>query len=93
MTIRMLLFSGCGVVCVDLMCGLNARKEQKKRGKNSQLCQQHGPKLLAKPTRASGGKPSFANSQGQSCWQSYRSLCQPDFANRRRFPVGEGNGI
>jgi hypothetical protein len=32
---------------VDLMCELNARKEQKKGG-DSQLCQQHGPKLLAK---------------------------------------------
>jgi hypothetical protein len=30
------------------MCELNARKQQNKRGKNSQLCQQHGPKLLAK---------------------------------------------
>jgi hypothetical protein len=28
----------------------------------TQLCQQHGPKLLAKPARGSGGKPSFANS-------------------------------
>jgi hypothetical protein len=33
---------------VDLLCELNARKEQNKRGKYSQLCQQHGPKLLAK---------------------------------------------
>jgi hypothetical protein len=78
MTIRMLLFWGCGVVCVDLMCGLNARKEQKKKGGKfpalprgkfpalpttwakavgkadtrfwgkAQLCQQPGPKLLAK---------------------------------------------
>jgi hypothetical protein len=27
-----------------------------------------------------------------SCWQSCRSLCQPNVANSRRFPVGEGNG-
>jgi hypothetical protein len=26
---------------------------------NSLLCQQHGPKLLAKPTRASGGSPAL----------------------------------
>jgi hypothetical protein len=78
------------------MCKLKARKQQKKRGKI----------------------PSFANSMGQSCWQSWASprsacrlcqqlrpmllakqtvgkaglLCQPVFANSRRFPVGEGNG-
>jgi hypothetical protein len=26
-----------------------------------------------------------------NCWQSCHSLCQPDFANGRRFPIGEGN--
>jgi hypothetical protein len=40
-------------------------------GKEAQLCQRHGPKVLAKPTRASGGKPIFANSFGPGCWQSW----------------------
>jgi hypothetical protein len=31
------------------------------------LCQQHGPKLLAKPTRASGGSPGLQTTMGQSC--------------------------
>jgi hypothetical protein len=41
------------------------------------------------PTVLSSG---FANSMDRCCWQSCRSLCQPVFANSRRFPVGEGNG-
>jgi hypothetical protein len=92
------------------MCELKARKQQKKRGKNSQLCQQHGPKLLAKLSRLTQvvGK-AVATDPG--CWQSWafplkrgpalptasahavgKALCQPDFADSRRFPVGERNG-
>jgi hypothetical protein len=49
------------------MCKLKARKQQKKRAKNSQLCQQHGPKLLAK-------LGSFANNLVQRICQQHRPM-------------------
>jgi hypothetical protein len=71
----------------------------------AQLCQQLRPMLLAKntvgkagllcqqPCRADLPTASTDTVGKTSCWQSCRSLCQPHFANSRRFPVGEGNGI
>jgi hypothetical protein len=53
-------------------------------GKTGLLCQQPYPADLPTAWTDAVGKPS--------CWQSCRSLCQPDFANSRRFPVGEANG-
>jgi hypothetical protein len=53
-------------------------------GKARLLCQQPCPTDL--PTAWTDAVDKL------SCWQSYRSLCQSDFANSRRFPVGEGNG-
>jgi hypothetical protein len=45
------------------------------------------------PKRASALPTAWTDAVGKpSCWQSCRSLCQQDFANNRRFPVGEGNG-
>jgi hypothetical protein len=130
-----------GHVSKDLMCELNARKEQKKGGNfpalptawakvvgkaglsspalpalptalgqavgKAGLPLKHAPALptasadtvgkencwqswASLPTALSNG---FANSFDRCYWQSCRSLCQPNFANSRRFPVGEGNGI
>jgi hypothetical protein len=53
-------------------------------GKVGLLCQQPCPADLPTAWTDAVGKPS--------CRQSCRSLCQPDFANSRRFPIGEGNG-
>jgi hypothetical protein len=53
-------------------------------GKAGLLCQQPCPAALPTTWTEAVGKAS--------CWQSCRSLCQPDFANSSRFPVGEGNG-
>jgi hypothetical protein len=53
-------------------------------GKAGLLCQQPCPAGLPITWTDAVGKPS--------CWQSCRSLCQPDVANSRRFPIGEGNG-
>jgi hypothetical protein len=54
-------------------------------GKAGLLCQQPCPADLPTASTDAVGKAS--------CWQSCHSLCQPDFANSRRFPVGEGNDI
>jgi hypothetical protein len=37
---------------------------------NSLLCQQHGPKLLAKPTRASGGSPALPKAWAKAVGKS-----------------------
>jgi hypothetical protein len=56
-------------------------------GKGAQLCQQFAlPTAWAEAVRKAGarfrGKPSFANSLGQSCWQSWRDWWgKPSFAN------------
>jgi hypothetical protein len=53
-------------------------------GKAGLLCQQPCPAAVPTAWTEAVGKESY--------WQSCRSLCQPDFDNSRRFPVGEGNG-
>jgi hypothetical protein len=69
-------------LCQQLRPMLLAKKTV---GKAGLLCQQPCPADLPTASTDAVGKPS--------CWQSCRSLCQPDFANSRRFPVGEGNVI
>jgi hypothetical protein len=68
------------VVYICYTCGLKATKQQNKRKKNiSQLCQQHGTKLLAK-------RGLFPSKPCQLCQQG-------SFANSfvHCSPVGEGN--
>jgi hypothetical protein len=48
-------------------------------GKEAQLCQQFAlptawAEAVGKADARFGGKPSFANSLGQSCWQSWEFL-------------------
>jgi hypothetical protein len=68
-----------------LMCGLKARKQQKKRGKIPSFASSVGQSCLqswAFPTNRASFANSFANSFGAGCWQSWAfPTSRASFAN------------
>jgi hypothetical protein len=67
------------LVCQQHRSKLLANPLDKAVGKEAQLCQQFAlptawAEAVGKADARFGGKPSFANSLGQSCWQSWEFL-------------------